>query len=199
MKHCFGNNGDHELGTGVPAQRMANSLATHILRLSDVYLIYAEAVLGNNASTSDPSALEAFNSVRSRAIPTATLKTSITFDDVWKERRLELAGEGDRWYDYVRRSYYDLQGCIDEIKNQRRNTYWNTNALFKYYYENGIWDISLAASANDGAEATYDDQTPAPNVTASSFTLPFPNEDVVFNKHLMEDPIHVDVRAEYSY
>lgn len=199
VKHCFGNNGDHELGTGVPAQRMANSLATHILRLSDVYLIYAEAVLGNNASTSDPSALEAFNSVRSRAIPTATLKTSITFDDVWKERRLELAGEGDRWYDYVRRSYYDLQACIDEIKNQRRNTYWNTNALFKYYYENGIWDISLAASANDGAEATYDDQTPAPNVTASSFTLPFPNEDVVFNKHLMEDPIHVDVRAEYSY
>lgn len=199
VKHCFGNNADHEAECGVPAQRMANSLATHILRLSDVYLIYAEAVLGNAASTSDAKALKAFNDVRSRAIPTATPKTSITFDDVWKERRLELAGEGDRWYDYVRRSYYDVQACIDEIKAQRRNTYWNLDALYKYYYENGIWDVKLAASENDGAEATYDETTPAPNVTADKFTIPFPSVDVVSNPHLMEAPVHVDVRATYSY
>lgn len=199
VKHCFGNNYDHEVGAGAPAQRMANGLATHILRLSDVYLVYAEAVLGNSASTSDADALAAFNAVRSRAIPTATPKTSITFDDVWKERRLELAGEGDRWYDYVRRSYYDVNACIAELKAQRRNTYWNLSALYKYYFETGQWDISLAAQESGAGEATYDDQTAAPNVTASSFTIPFPNEDVVFNKHLMEDPIHVDVRAEYSY
>lgn len=199
VKHCFGNNGDHEIGAGVPAQRMANSLATHILRLSDVYLIYAEAVLGNNASTTDASALKAFNDVRSRAIPTATPKTSITFEDVWKERRLELAGEGDRWYDYVRRSYYDMDACIAELKNQRRNTYWNTSALYKYYAESGQWDLQLAAQKEGTGEAVYDKDTPAPNVTASSFTIPFPSEDVVFNKHLMEDPIHVDVRATYSY
>lgn len=201
VKHLFGNNHDHEIGCGVPAQRMANSLATHILRLADVYLIYAEAVLGNNPSTSDANALKAFNAVRSRAIPTATPKTSITFDDVWKERRLELAGEGDRWYDYVRRSYYDMQACIDEIKAQRRNTYWNLGAIYKYWFENGVWDISLAeTTAGTGAGSiVYDDQTAAPNVTASSFSIPFPNEDVVFNKHLMEDPIHVDVRSEYSY
>jgi len=29
--------------------------------------------------------------------------------------------------------------------------------------------------------------------------LPFPTEDVVFNPHLMEDPIEVDVRTEYAY
>lgn len=199
VKHCFGNNGDHEIGAGVPAQRMANSLATHILRLSDVYLIYAEAVLGNNASTTDASALKAFNDVRSRAIPTATPKTSITFDDLWKERRLELAGEGDRWYDYVRRSYYDMDACIAELKAQRRNTYWNTSALYKYYFDSGQWDSKLAAEKEGAGEAVYDEDTPAPNVTASSFTIPFPNEDVVFNKHLMEAPIHVDVRATYSY
>lgn len=199
VKHCFGNNADHEAGIGVPAQHMANSLATHILRLSDVYLIYAEAVLGNNASTTDASALKAFNDVRSRAIPTATPKTSITFDDVWKERRLELAGEGDRWYDYVRRSYYDMDACIAEIKAQRRNTYWNLDALYKYYYETGQWDPKLAAEKEGAGEAAYDKDTPAPNVTASSFTIPFPNVDVVQNPHLMEAPIHVDVRATYSY
>ena len=39
----------------------------------------------------------------------------------------------------------------------------------------------------------------APNVTVSSFTLPFPTEDVVFNPNLMKDPVHVDVRSEFSY
>ena len=199
VKHLFGNNGDHMAALGVPAERMCNGLATHILRLSDVYLVYAEAVLGNNASTSDADALEAFNAVRSRAIPTATLKTSITFDDVWKERRLEFAGEGDRWYDYVRRSYYDMQACIDELKAQRRNTYWNLGALYKYYYETGQWDPKLAAQEEGASEASYDDQTPAPNVTASSFTLPFPDSDVVFNQNLLKEPVHVDVRATYSY
>lgn len=69
VKHLFGNNGDHMAALGVPAERMCNGLATHILRLSDVYLVYAEAVIGNNGSTTDASALKAFNAVRSRAIP----------------------------------------------------------------------------------------------------------------------------------
>ena len=43
------------------------------------------------------SALTYVNLVRERA--NAPLLTSVTFDDIWKERRLELALEGDRWYD----------------------------------------------------------------------------------------------------
>ena len=198
VKHLYGNGYDHESALGTASGNMYSALATHILRLSDVYLIYAEAVLGNSASTSDANALQAFNAVRGRAIPGTTPKTSITFDDVWKERRLELAGEGDRWYDFVRLSYYDPQRAINEIKNQRRNTYWNLNDLFKYYYENGLWDLAKAGEIN-GAEAGYDDQTAAPNVREDSFTLPFPTEDVVMNPNLLKDPIHVDVRETYSY
>lgn len=199
VKHLYGNAFDHEQALGTSAGNMYYGLATHILRLADIYLVFAEAKLGNAASTADSDALAAFNAVRSRAIPAATPKTSITFDDVWKERRLELAMEGDRWFDFVRLSYYDKSRAIAEIKAQRRNTYWNLNALFKYYYENGVWDLSKAAASNDTGEAGYDEQTAAPNVTESSFELPFPTEDVVFNKHLLEDPIHVDVRAEYAY
>lgn len=199
VKHLYGNNADHEAATGVSAGNMYNQLATHILRLSDVYLIYAEAVLGNSSETSDASALAAFNSVRGRAIPGSTPYTKITFDDVWKERRLELAGEGDRWYDYVRLAYYDTQRAINELVGQRRNSYWNLNQLFKYYYENGVWDVSKAAAANDGAEAGYDETTAAPNVTASSFTLPFPTTDTALNKNLLADPIHEEVRELYAY
>ena len=111
---------------------------------------------------------------------------------MWKERRLELAGEGDRWYDFVRRSYYDMNGAINELKNQRRDVYWGINEPYKTYYETGNWVI-------DETVTRYNPDAIAPNVTASSFTLPFPTEDVVFNPHLMEDPIEVDVRTEYAY
>jgi len=96
VKHIVGNNNDHIIGTGTSMDRMATSLSTHILRLADVYLIYAEAILGNNATTSDPSALKAFNDVRGRSVQSHTPKTSLTWSDIWKERRLELACEGDR-------------------------------------------------------------------------------------------------------
>lgn len=198
VKNLYGNGYDHEAALGVSAGNMFNQLATHILRLSDVYLIYAEAVLGNNESTTNADALAAFNAVRGRAIPGMTPYASITFEDVWKERRLELAGEGDRWYDYVRLSYYRQADAINEIKSQRRGQYWNLNGLYKYYFENGVWDISKAGESS-GGDAGYNTEAPVPNVTASSFTLPFPTEDVVMNPNLMKDPIHEDVRELYAY
>lgn len=192
VKHLYGNAQDHIDGTGVSAAYMYSSLATHLLRLSDVYLIYAEAKMGTAKVTTDATAIDAFYAVRHRANPTYERPASITWDDVWKERRLELAMEGDRWYDYVRVAYYDPQFCIDELKAQKRNYYNGLNDLYKEYYNTGSWTV-------DSSSMTYDTTTSAPNVTESSFTLPFPTEDVVFNPHLMEDAIHVDVRSEYSY
>ena len=68
---------------------MNTGINTMILRYADILLIYAEAVLGTNASTDNTDALKAFNKVRSRAGLSA--KTSITTDDVLKERRVEFA------------------------------------------------------------------------------------------------------------
>ena len=192
VKHLYGNANDHVEGAGTSAQNMASSLATHILRLADVYLIYAEAMIGTGSSTTDASALAAFNAVRNRAIPGAEPKTSITWDDVWKERRLELAGEGDRWYDFVRLSYYNPQKAIAELKAQKRNAFWGLDALYKGYFESGQWVV-------DETSMMYDEDTPIPNANESIFTLPFPTEDVVFNENLMNDPIEVDVRSEFSY
>ena len=199
VKHLYGNGYDHEQALGVAAGNMHSGLATHILRLSDVYLILAEAKCALTGSTTDADALKAFNDVRGRAIPGFTPYTTLTWEDVWKERRLELAHEGDRWYDYVRLSYYNMNRAISEITSQRRNTYWNIDQLFKYYYENGSWDIQKAAVSQNSGEAGYDTSTAAPNVTASSFTLPFPTEDIVFNPHLTEPAQHIDVRATFSY
>ncbi|MCR5245179.1 MAG: RagB/SusD family nutrient uptake outer membrane protein [Bacteroidales bacterium] len=186
VKHLYGNNFDHELALNLSPLNMAYQLPTHLLRLSDVYLIYAEAVLNTN----NADALKYVNLVRERA--GAAPLQSVSFEDVWKERRLELACEGDRWYDYVRRSYYDMDACIAELKAQKRSYWDNLDPVYKAYYEDGSWDAS---------EVVYNTQYDNPNVTASSFTLPFPTMDVVFNgKMATNAPAEeIDVRATYSY
>ena len=194
VKHLYGDAYDHKTHAvdGISASNMHSSLATPVLRLSDVYLVYAEAVIGNNNSTTDASAIDAFYKVRSRAIKSAARPTSITWNDVWKERRLELAMEGDRWYDFVRRSYYDMSGAINELKQQKRGAYYGLNTLYKNYYESKSWNI-------DASTMHYATETLAPNVSEQTFTLPFPSQDVVFNGNLQKTPVDVDVRSTYAY
>src|SRR6195952_1224381 len=99
---------------GTPADNNGSSAAqatsnnTYIMRYADVYLIEAEAILGMSANptvgkgldtaatTSDATALKYLNLVRKRA--GLAPKTSFTFRDLIKERRLEFAIEGDYWY-----------------------------------------------------------------------------------------------------
>ena len=194
VKHLYGDAYDHKTHAvdGISASNMHSSLATPVLRLSDVYLVYAEAVIGNNNSTTDASAIDAFYKVRSRAIKSAARPTSITWNDVWKERRLELAMEGDRWYDFVRRSYYDMSGATNELKQQKRGAYYGLNTLYKNYYESKSWNV-------DASTMHYATETLAPNVSEQTFTLPFPSQDVVFNGNLQKTPVHVDVRSTYAY
>jgi len=207
VKHLYGNTADHVAGTGLTPGNMCYQLPTHILRLADVYLVLAEAKLnGPGSSTSDADAVAAFNKVRGRALGSAyTDVTSITWEDVWKERRLELAGEGDRWYDFVRRSYYDMSATIEEIKSQRRNEMYSYGLPCENYFktgfnlETGKWDLTAAEWTVDPTLTYYNTDRSAPNVTPSSFTLPFPQEDVVFNPALLEPAVEVDVRATYVY
>lgn len=202
VKHLYGNAYDHVAGIGHSAAYMYNSLATHLLRLSDVYLIYAEAMTGTSGSTSNSEAIDAFCAVRQRAIKNYERPASISWSDIWKERRLEFAHEGDRWFDYVRVSYYNPDFCIKDLTSQKRNQFWNLSDLYKTYYETGNWTVT-----NQG----YDDNTSAPNVTMlmkknvdtgkNYFLLPFPTEDVSTNPNMATsvDGIHVDVYNTYSY
>lgn len=67
-----------------------------ILRYAEVLLMYAEAAI--HTGQGDPA--WAINLLRERAdVP---LKTTITIEDVWHERHIELAMEHDRFWDIVR-------------------------------------------------------------------------------------------------
>ena len=199
-KHLYGNTADHEAETGLTPGNMCYQLPTHILRLGDLYLVYAEASLltGNTAE-----ALTYVNKVRERA--GAETLASVKIQDIWKERRLELAGEGDYWYDFVRRSYYEVDAVINELKAQKRNEVYSYDTVCSDYFENAVVsatgkvDYSACEWNPDPAVTYYNNTTPAPNVTASVFTLPFPQEDVVYNPLLLEPSQEVDVRKTYVY
>ena len=71
-----------------------------VLRMAEVYLIHAEAAneLGNA-----PAALASLNLVRARVnLPEVAGSGAALRNLIWKERRLELAFEHDRWFDLVR-------------------------------------------------------------------------------------------------
>ena len=210
VKHLFGDGADHQAALGFSAARMSYQLPTPLLRLADVYLVCAEAYLlsGNNAK-----ALQYTNAVRERAHVDAL--ASVKFEDIWKERRLELAGEGDRWYDYVRLAYYDKKAAMDDLKSQKMNSVYNYDEACKHYWYTGcggtIEDVPKDLTAFDITKAEWktdftnevryntDDPARSTYVNDKIFTLPLPSEDVVFNKLLLEEAKPVDVRTEYVY
>lgn len=79
-----------------------------VMRLSDAYLMYAEAIYKTDA----PTAVAYVNKVRKRARGTAastvvpdlalTLSGDPLRDAIYHERRVELAGEGYRYHDLIR-------------------------------------------------------------------------------------------------
>jgi hypothetical protein len=199
VKQLIGDDADSQGELGVPTipPQGLYGLATHILRLADVYLIYAEAILGNQASTSDPEALSAFNAVRTRA--GVTPRTSITFDDVFKERRLELAFEGDFWYDIVRWHYYKPAEALAYLNGQNRKTY---AGLGQYYLDKGwnSWGTTYPSVGTDGKLSPRIDteQPDGKPYTDKVFTMPFPTTDLQMNPNLSKDPIDYDI-SQFHY
>jgi len=86
-----------------------------VIRLSDVYLMLAECKL-RGTTVNEGQAKTLINTVRQNhvyggaaiydgvdeVIAKYPSRFTTTIDVLWYERRVELAGEGDRWYDLVR-------------------------------------------------------------------------------------------------
>lgn len=154
-------------------------ISTYMLRLADVYLVYAEAILGNAATTADGEALKYFNAVRRRA--GLGDKAAITWDDIYKERRLELAMEGQVWYDLLRLYAYNPTKAIGLVNAQNKGPYrivpnTETNAT--------SWTITPDDPNSPGVFYP---------VTASNFLLPYPAAELTAAPNLRKPPV------PYSY
>lgn len=153
--------------------RMNSALDNYMLRLAEVYLNYAEAILGNATSTSDATALKYFNDVRKRAGMPA--KTSITWEDLRHERRVEFCMEGRYWYDLLSHAYYQQQEVINYIKNQNRGTI--TPYLFT-----APNNLRIDEETDPGTRAIGE-------VTPAIFLLPYPESELIQNPKLADPPV----------
>ena len=155
-------------------QFMSTDIKTYMLRLAEVYLIYSESILGDQASTSDGEALQYYNAVRERA--GLNPMTSITFDDIWNTKWKELAFEDQDWFELVRLHYFNSQKAINIIDSQNRNT--------NYTYDSGTKDTTYTA--------------PATHITATDndFLFPYPEADVIANPKLNDPPVAYDFKNQ---
>ena len=171
-KYVIGSPADNDGGA-----EMAAYENTYQLRLAEIYLIYAEAILGNNSSTTDPTALQYFNAVRTRAgIPSLT---SIAFSDIFQEKKVEFAFEGLEWYDWVRWTYFDPTNANAYFTNQLRGHY---NIVYNSY---------------NNYTVTYDNTTYP--VTSATTYLPWPETELEIAPNLLQAPVAFDFSKLPNY
>ena len=154
-------------------ESMSSPLNTYIIRLADVYLTYAEACLGNSESLSSGEGLEYFNKVRDRA--KIERKSSITFDDIIRERRCEFGMEYVNWYEFTTWYKWQPRKMLRYMNNQDRGSRCD--------------EITKAA---DGTLIYNESKITRPNivieVTDQNIFFPYPEKDVIQNPLLKQDP-----------
>ena len=177
--------GGSEDNGGIHIESMNCPINTYILRLADVYLTLAEACLGNQESLNGGEGLEFFNKVRTRA--KMWPKSSITLDDIIRERRVEFAMEYCNWYDMVSWYSWKPEKMLEYFNDQHRG--WTAS----YIKVKGD-DRSVGFYAeNDVNTEDYDWGNNEPvytiEVTADDIFLPYPESDVIQNPMLNEPPV----------
>lgn len=173
-KYVVGKRAD--LDNQADAQNYPND--TYMMRLAEMYLIYADAVIGNSESTSDPKALEYVNVIRNRA-GVAPLEGTLTWKDVFQERMKEFAMEGLAWYDLVRIHYYNPERAYEIINSQDRGLFVvHPNRMpnpTSWEFEKTAWFAERTATANSG-----------------NFLLPIPASEASQAPWLREEPVPYD-------
>jgi starch-binding outer membrane protein, SusD/RagB family len=161
-------------------QRYPNN--TYMLRLSEMYLIYVEAVMGNATSTSDAQAIDFYNLVRVRAgLPPYEVggpngSGPLTWDKLFSERMKEFALEGMAWYDLVSLHYYNPQKAYDIINSQDRGLFFTAPDQMpnptQWTLTKTSWFGERMVTANSG-----------------NFLLPIPNAELSQAPNLTRDPV----------
>ncbi|MBJ2183006.1 MAG: RagB/SusD family nutrient uptake outer membrane protein [Muribaculaceae bacterium] len=168
-KYIVGKNADTGGKSGT-IQDAANNI--YLMRLADVYLTYVEAVMGTNDATSDATAMKYFNMVRQRA--KVTELNSVSYIELLKERRRELAFESQTWFDTQRLRYRSGDQAALDWVNNGHTTGWNRCAQYMNAVvidpTNENKDDSYKIVDSTADYALYDHI----NLTASSFICPIP-------------------------
>lgn len=166
---------------GIAAQqRYPNN--TYMLRLAEMYLIYVEAVMGNNPNTTDETAIEYYNVIRTRAgLPEYEVGGTngsgpLTWDKLFSERMKEFAMEGMAWYDLVSLHYYNPQKAYDIINAQDRGLFFTAPDQMP---SPTLWTLTKTS--------WFGERTVVAN--SGNFLLPIPNAELSQARNLTLDPV----------
>jgi hypothetical protein len=154
-KYCIGVVNGAATGPADGWAMMDNN--TYVMRYAELLLIHAEAVLAGGGSTSDAGALKSINAVRRRA--GLSNLTTVTFDNIFLERRKELCFEGDYWFDLGR---IDKSKAIAIMSAQNRGDRYGARYYTPVYSED---------------HATND------------FYMDYPDNEVAKNPKLLDAPV----------
>jgi starch-binding outer membrane protein, SusD/RagB family len=168
-----------DVGGQAERQRYPNN--TYMLRLAEMYLIYAEAELGNGQYLDAGKGFDYYNVIRERAgLPkyqsTGQITARVSWDMIFNERVKEFAMESMTWYDLVRLHYYDKQKAYRIINSQDRGLFvakpnkWPDPTAWTF--QKTSWFADRQAVANDG-----------------NFEIPIPASEVAQAPSLEEEEV----------
>lgn len=166
-----------DVGGEAAQQRYGHN--TYMLRLAEMYLIYAEAALGNSESTSDAKAIEYYNAVHQRAgLPEH--EGVLTWEDIFHEKMREFAMEGRSWYELVSLHYYNPEKAYSIISDQDRGHYFIEPDQFP---NPTSWTITQTEWAADNRYFRAHE---------GNFRIPIPAAEMSQAPNLRKDPVPYD-------
>lgn len=164
--------------TGTNVRTKANS---YYMRYAEVLLMYAEV---QHLLVDDGTGLAALNEVRTRAdIPELG---SMTYQDIKNERRAELWGEGERYFDLVR-----WGDAATVLKDKGKTLYAFNGYLIDNYNENDPVQFDMKRGIiKGGTPGKYDITITSggPGWSNKYELLPFPYTQLGANPSLNQNP-----------
>lgn len=186
-KYVLGHSADVDGGIG-GAQDAPNNI--YLMRLADVYLLYAEAVMGAANSTSDQKAIDCVNSVRARA-GLAGYQAPMTWEQLIAERRREFAIEGSNWFDVLRWWYREPQAAVNYLNSMNRH--------YMYIFDSDDQSLrndrshyKLATSKAEYGQFDASDIT----LSANSMVMPIPQACLTASPQLADAPVEFVLTEE---
>jgi starch-binding outer membrane protein, SusD/RagB family len=200
-KYIVGNDKDH----GYPITNQDSPMDLYMLRLADVYLLYAEAKLGSGSQLVGGAGYAEYVAVRTRAGLKAPADGNMSYEDLFDERRVEFGLESQSWIDIKRRYYRNSSETLAYLNSRGRAAAYR-RILEATTQENDPAGYELVYSDKD---QTNPGNIPSPpgayigtgsrtgntnNLSVNSFTdgvmtLPIPVTEVVANPKLADEPV----------
>ncbi|HTF20148.1 MAG TPA: RagB/SusD family nutrient uptake outer membrane protein [Chryseolinea sp.] len=183
-KYVVGSAADH----GYVISNQDSPLDIYMLRLSDVYLLYTEALMGSSSTLADGAGLASYNAVRERA--GLDTRTSVSYIQLFNERRVEFALEGLSWLDVKRRYYRNSEEAIAYLNSQgRTDRYYRINT--NDGLENDPAGYELVAAGQTSANGNQNTD-PVVSFNATKMALPIPGSEMVSNPLLKEEAVEYE-------